>query len=242
MEVHHTHHPMHKKKWSEYILEFVMLFAAVTMGFFAENVREHMAEKEKKRELMKIVALDLHRDIKQLEFHKEDANLKMVTCDSIFPVFKMDPRTIDLRLYYHLLLNHVRYWDFNANNKSRNEADAKGYFRDEENEDIAYNISKVDFFILDYKTLDEESVRLRSKLKEVAEDLTEHEYYNKFIAFEGDLLPNKIGIKPFDKKAAIKASYLISNFKLNYVGQLGDIDSVKKYGNIAIELINKKYN
>lgn len=41
MEVHHAHHPTHKKKWSEYIIEFVMLFAAVTLGFFAENVREH---------------------------------------------------------------------------------------------------------------------------------------------------------------------------------------------------------
>jgi hypothetical protein len=41
MEVHHPHHPTHKKKWSEYIIEFVMLFAAVTLGFFAENIREH---------------------------------------------------------------------------------------------------------------------------------------------------------------------------------------------------------
>ena len=39
MEVHHhSHHP---KKWKEYITEFVMLFAAVTLGFLAENLREH---------------------------------------------------------------------------------------------------------------------------------------------------------------------------------------------------------
>jgi hypothetical protein len=41
MEVHHAHHPTHKKKISEYLLEFVMLFFAVTLGFFAENLREH---------------------------------------------------------------------------------------------------------------------------------------------------------------------------------------------------------
>lgn len=33
MEVHHPHHPAHKKNWSEYLLEFVMLFTAVTLGF-----------------------------------------------------------------------------------------------------------------------------------------------------------------------------------------------------------------
>ena len=44
MEVHHPHHPSHKKKWSEYILEFVMLFTAVSLGFIAENIREHNTE------------------------------------------------------------------------------------------------------------------------------------------------------------------------------------------------------
>lgn len=39
MEVHHHSHK--PKNWKEYITEFVMLFAAVTLGFFAENVREH---------------------------------------------------------------------------------------------------------------------------------------------------------------------------------------------------------
>src|SRR5205085_10193866 len=38
MEVHkHPHHVTHKKKWGEYLLEFLMLFLAVTMGFFAEQ-------------------------------------------------------------------------------------------------------------------------------------------------------------------------------------------------------------
>jgi hypothetical protein len=39
MEVHHHSHK--PKNWKEYITEFVMLFAAVTLGFLAENLREH---------------------------------------------------------------------------------------------------------------------------------------------------------------------------------------------------------
>ena len=43
MEVHHhSHHP---KKFKEYITEFVMLFAAVTLGFLAENIREEQVIK-----------------------------------------------------------------------------------------------------------------------------------------------------------------------------------------------------
>ena len=45
MEVHHhSHHP---KKWKEYITEFIMLFAAVTLGFIAENLREHQIINER---------------------------------------------------------------------------------------------------------------------------------------------------------------------------------------------------
>ena len=68
MEVHHPHHPTHKKKWSEYILEFFMLFTAVTLGFFAENLREGIAEKHKKEELLIAVAEDFKKDFNQIEF------------------------------------------------------------------------------------------------------------------------------------------------------------------------------
>ena len=70
MEVHHSHHHGHKKKWNEYLLEFFMLFLAVTLGFFAENIREHLAENEKKKELIIAVAEDFTKDINQIQFHK----------------------------------------------------------------------------------------------------------------------------------------------------------------------------
>jgi hypothetical protein len=50
MEVHHPHHPTHKKKWSEYIIEFIMLFTAVFLGFIAENIREHAVEQNRAKE------------------------------------------------------------------------------------------------------------------------------------------------------------------------------------------------
>ncbi len=45
MEVHHKHHV--PKNIKEYLTEFLMLFAAVTLGFFAENIREHIVNAEK---------------------------------------------------------------------------------------------------------------------------------------------------------------------------------------------------
>jgi hypothetical protein len=67
MEVHHAHHPTHKKKWSEYLLEFFMLFFAVTLGFFAENVREHQVVIERKNQNLEAMVQDLRRDSIQIE-------------------------------------------------------------------------------------------------------------------------------------------------------------------------------
>ncbi len=48
MEVHHHPHvPHHTKPWKEYIIEGIMIFVAVTLGYGAENIREHFVEKNK---------------------------------------------------------------------------------------------------------------------------------------------------------------------------------------------------
>jgi hypothetical protein len=60
MEVHHHSHK--PKNWKEYITEFVMLFAAVTLGFFAENQREHYVEGQRETQYMESLIEDLAKD------------------------------------------------------------------------------------------------------------------------------------------------------------------------------------
>lgn len=63
MEVHHHPDLHHKpKKWKEYFLEFLMIFLAVTMGFIAENVREHFVEKRHEKGYMLSLLRDLEHD------------------------------------------------------------------------------------------------------------------------------------------------------------------------------------
>jgi hypothetical protein len=67
MEVHHTHHSGHKKKWSEYFLEFFMLFFAVTLGFFAENYREHNIIEHRMKENYEAIIIDLQQDNQKID-------------------------------------------------------------------------------------------------------------------------------------------------------------------------------
>jgi hypothetical protein len=65
MEVHH-HPNVEKKNFKEYFLEFIMIFLAVTMGFFAENIREHFVNKEKENQYIKSFYEDLSNDERNL--------------------------------------------------------------------------------------------------------------------------------------------------------------------------------
>lgn len=60
MEVHHKHHV--PKKIAEYFTEFLMLFTAVTLGFFAENYREHSLIEAKMEENYESLIEDLRSD------------------------------------------------------------------------------------------------------------------------------------------------------------------------------------
>jgi hypothetical protein len=60
MEVHHHAHV--PKQWKEYITEFVMLFAAVTLGFIAENYREHQIENNRAKEYLMLFRDEIKRN------------------------------------------------------------------------------------------------------------------------------------------------------------------------------------
>nr|WP_299423955.1 hypothetical protein [uncultured Emticicia sp.] len=109
MEVHHhSHHP---KKWKEYISEFLMLFAAVTLGFFAENLREHQIEKHREIQFLKNIHLDLERDIKEIDnvmsfninkqqYGEELAKLYETGVSKDLPKFYFLVKTLALRTFF----------------------------------------------------------------------------------------------------------------------------------------------
>ncbi len=61
MEVHHHPH-VEKKSFKEYLLEGLMIFLAVTMGFIAENVREKIVENHREKEFAITLMEDLKND------------------------------------------------------------------------------------------------------------------------------------------------------------------------------------
>lgn len=61
MEVHHHAHTP-RKQWHHYFWEFFMLFLAVTLGFFVENMREHIMDRKKENNYIESLISDLKKD------------------------------------------------------------------------------------------------------------------------------------------------------------------------------------
>jgi hypothetical protein len=69
MEVHHHPDPHHKtKKFKEYFLEFLMIFLAESLGFIAENLREHISDRSKEGEYIEAFIRNLQDDTTRLKY------------------------------------------------------------------------------------------------------------------------------------------------------------------------------
>jgi hypothetical protein len=55
------------QRWSDFLFEFVLLFLAVTAGFFIDNFREKLAEKDSEKTHMRMLVNDLNEDVYRLD-------------------------------------------------------------------------------------------------------------------------------------------------------------------------------
>ena len=109
MEVHHKRHL--PKNLREYLTEFIMLFAAVTLGFFVENIREHYIEDRRGLVYAKRLLDDLREDSARLDRVTRSAQEKIRLIGSIAP-FISDPAKIKQAIdsfYYFGFWNYNEY-------------------------------------------------------------------------------------------------------------------------------------
>jgi hypothetical protein len=81
MEVYHHRH-VEKKNFKEYLLEGLMIFLAVTMGFIAENIRENIVNHEKAEVFAASMKNDLKADTAQLKNYSKYYNIAANNIDT----------------------------------------------------------------------------------------------------------------------------------------------------------------
>jgi hypothetical protein len=99
MEVHHHPH-VEKKGFKEYFLEFLMIFLAVTMGFFAENMREYLSDRGKERADINGLIKNLTSDSLTIESALRDYRAGEMEIDSFMLIIKTGKYRKDIETLY----------------------------------------------------------------------------------------------------------------------------------------------
>ena len=115
MEVHHHPDLHHKSKpWKEYLLEGLMIFIAVMLGFIGENIREGISNREHVRELTSQLLRDLKSDTAQLNeiYHGEQRILR--ANDSLVDLSQQPLSKVNTELLVRLVVRSHSLWPFHA--------------------------------------------------------------------------------------------------------------------------------
>jgi len=210
------------------------------MGFIAENFREHLSEQNKKRELLEIVSRDFNKDLEQLNYHETFAKEKLDLCDKIIKYLDGNHDTIDQKIYYHGLNIIKGWWFFNSEEKSRIEAESKGYFYTKENSELASAILRFNFFKNDYKITEQYETTLIDKFNNQIPYISDFNVFFFVNHYPQPEINNYTGVKNIKRSEILKTKYIISEIIFQNDIYLNDIDSMRLYATKAIEIIKNQ--
>jgi len=154
MEVHkHPHHVTHKKKWGEYLLEFIMLFLAVFLGFVAENVRERIVEHNIEKECIHSLIEDLKSDTLQSNEILMLLNSRSAGVDSVITALSSPGIIENSNNAYRLWSKNIGFPDFISNDRTIQQLKNSGGLRFIRNKAVSDKIMEYDQVIRGYNGL-----------------------------------------------------------------------------------------
>lgn len=164
MEVHH-HSKEHPKNWKEHFKEFFMMFLAVTLGFFAENLREIYVENERSHEYVSSFMREVEINKHFIDSLMERDQYLLALHDSA-AIYVMDAKhELDLFEFFDIIPTYtIRYVSNNDIYEQMKSAGALRYIKD----------TTLLHLIIEYSN-QSEATELRSSSQEM--DF----YYNGFV-------------------------------------------------------------
>jgi len=146
MDIHHHPDLHHKKKnFKEYFLEFLMIFLAVTLGFFAESYREYSVEKTRAKEYARSLIHDLEKDTAMVRVDIRNMEYITARIDSLSALLKSNKISKltngQLFAYTHFGCDYRPYTWSRA---SLDEIKSSGSLRYFENDSLIMKISAYD--------------------------------------------------------------------------------------------------
>ncbi len=250
MEVHHHPH-VEKKNFKEYLLEGLMIFLAVTMGFFAEGIRENITKHEREHHLMEMLVEDLKTDIPKLDSAYKYDSLKIQFIDSLRHCIyaaaeKKLPDTVYRTMYYLYRVYSRSRIEFRPTLRTLNQfekSEAFSLISTQEVSDSIQNYSEYN------KTLNDQHTSFRGIEAEalvIGQTIFDYRYYENFLSNSSRILmlQSKQQFKLLDTD---KKTLLLYGTKLNFsrgvlFNYVQFLKRQKTQAKSLIALIEKEYH
>jgi hypothetical protein len=167
MEVHaHTHTP--RKKWTHYFWEFLMLFLAVLLGSYAENLREGMLHKKEVKTQINSMLSDLQSDITLFDSVTDRNSYGAQMADSLIELLHSDiTNTTEIYFAARTVTANVGY--YYANSKSFDQLKSAGLLRYVKNKKL---LDSIGAYYVSFQWLANQIDLLRLKLDEIHKENT----------------------------------------------------------------------
>ena len=153
MEVHkHPHHVTHKKKWTEYLLEFFMLFLAVFFGFVAENIRENSVEHHREKQFIRSLMNDIKADTARIKNIINQRTIRERRLDSLTFLINSDSNAAHTNIIYFYAVTPARSLAFRfiPNDGTMQQLKNSGAFRLIRNRKVADSIARYDVSVRNF--------------------------------------------------------------------------------------------
>ncbi|MBL0268219.1 MAG: hypothetical protein IPP99_06060 [Chitinophagaceae bacterium] len=162
MEVHaHTHTA--RKKWTHYFWEFLMLFLAVSLGFYAENTRETILHKKEVKTQLNAMIADLQSDIMLFDSVTQRNSHGAEMADSLINLLHSDiNNTTEIYFAARTVTANLGYYF--SNSKSFDQLKAAGLLRYIKNKALLDSIGS---YYASFQWLSNQIDLLRLKMDEV---------------------------------------------------------------------------
>lgn len=246
MEVHHHSHT-ERKKWTHYLWEFLMLFLAVTLGFFVENQREHYVEHQREQQFVRSLFNDIKSDTANIAkiIYARTAKEKML--DSLSFMMNL-PRPGDFakQVYrYAVVVGRTLPYRFVPNDGTMQQLKNSGALRLIRNRAVVDSIAKYD-------------INVRNILGQYAVEENQIEHYRTAAAKIFDALvfsqmldenatvarppADNCSLQSYTKRELYEWNYRIFGLNAINKGNRRDLRSLSKQATALLVILKKEYH
>ena len=240
MEVHH-HPKVEKKNFKEYFLEFIMIFLAVTMGFIAENIREHFTETKIAHQNLEAYRNDL---LQHQAYYKEtiaDFNKVLPIYDSLVTIFFEKKENTELTIVSRLMLQGTLNYVITINTPTYAQLISSGNLRFLENNELKASMADYQGQINSYVNYNDRIINLiNQQAIEIGKIADYHDFWNKekmrsFQIYSPDM-------EPFSLTKEQRNSIIMYNkiYSVQFQAGLGQINDLLKNNEALVKLLDKE--